>query len=562
MEIQSVFKNQKWQKQGSISTVQERILALFLDVILHLPFLYLILAASQRKLNILAQTGREGYQYAFLMSQNVILIVLSSMIFQILYLKFQATTPGKRALKLKVISLNGDGLTDRLTDRLTWGQCIVRSVLWWLEVATLGFGFLEILSQTSRRPVHDRAAETMVISVKQRTVPLPSESELVFVRAFLFTFFFAILGWLAGFVSDQNFKIKNGLIGNSKLLEDQGLLCSKISELAGQAARDVDSTADRMDFATSLYMLGQIDNSCFEREVDYSFTRLNSEMNSADLSYFGRALLAVSKSEEQKEYIEKICTLKNSLLCVALQLYLPEFSGKQSSEQSGKQSSEIEKTISSQNFNEKSLTFKVSLLKYYNRTSQNDKALRVLSELQNEGLKSTGLIKEHILALTHMSNDLAVQTALMAAKSVVLKEDYFRITAESCLAHLNSSCENPNKSCEEFKSLISEWSHLLSEKGVARAFIKQSYCSQQVLVNSDYWSQIEDEENQRLLALLIQMKSKNEKIIGLSKLRKFVADKSISSEMRTDAFQILMHETSRRPASQEASGFNVKGGGI
>jgi hypothetical protein len=467
------------------------------------------------------------------MSQNIILIIVSSLILQILYLKFQSATPGKRALKLKVISINGGPLT--------WGQCIVRCLIWWLEVASFGFGFLEILSQEARRPVHDRATDTMVISLKQRKVLLPTESELVFVRAFLFTFFFAILGWLAGFVSDQNFKIKNGLIGSTKLLEEQGLLCTQVSEFADHVSMEVESVATRLDFATALFMLNQIDNDCYEREVDYSFTR----MNSADQSYLGRALLAASKSDIQNEYIEKTCTLKNSLSCRSLQLYIPELSAKQSL-------NEFDKAIESQIFNKSSLTFKVTLLKYYNRIGKSDKAMSVLSELQNEGLQSTGLIKEQIIALTQLSNNatnsanynnIAVQAALVTARSLVVKDDYFRIVAEGCLAHLNSSCENLDKSCKEFKSLTPEWSHLLSEKTIGRAFIKQSYCSQQVLVNSDYWSQIEDEENQKLLALLIQIKSKKEGALGLSKLRNYISDKSISNEMRMDAFQFLMNES-------------------
>ena len=64
-------------------------------------------------------------------------------------------TPGKRLLGIRIASL--------AHDRLSWWQCVERSMAYGFSILELGFGFFQFFIHPNRRTVHDRVAETVVV---------------------------------------------------------------------------------------------------------------------------------------------------------------------------------------------------------------------------------------------------------------------------------------------------------------------------------------------------------------------------------------------------------------
>jgi hypothetical protein len=64
-------------------------------------------------------------------------------------------TPGKRLMKLRVISLHHDHLS-------LW-TCIERALGYGASALELGFGFVQYFIHPNRQTVHDRIAETIVV---------------------------------------------------------------------------------------------------------------------------------------------------------------------------------------------------------------------------------------------------------------------------------------------------------------------------------------------------------------------------------------------------------------
>ena len=64
-------------------------------------------------------------------------------------------TPGKRLLKIRVVSL--------VHEHLTFWHCMERALGYGASALEFGFGFLQYFTHVNRRTVHDRIAETIVI---------------------------------------------------------------------------------------------------------------------------------------------------------------------------------------------------------------------------------------------------------------------------------------------------------------------------------------------------------------------------------------------------------------
>lgn len=97
-----------------------------------------------------------------------IIAALPALFYALLFEYFtQGQTPGKRALKIKVVSMNGE--------RLSFGQCFIRWVFGLIDFGTCyGFTALLVISVTQRKQrIGDMLAGTLVISTNQFT-PLTS----------------------------------------------------------------------------------------------------------------------------------------------------------------------------------------------------------------------------------------------------------------------------------------------------------------------------------------------------------------------------------------------------
>lgn len=148
----------------------DRLAALMADAVLLVPLISLMTSRFRRHLDLsqLLQDGRG------LMS-SYIFIVLSAFITVILYQTFflhrMGATPGKKILGLKVVPLWGGHLTLR--------QSFLRSFVWIGSFFGFMLPFLGVLSNSKRRPWHDRIADTEVVAVESKfAVGAPDTREL------------------------------------------------------------------------------------------------------------------------------------------------------------------------------------------------------------------------------------------------------------------------------------------------------------------------------------------------------------------------------------------------
>jgi uncharacterized RDD family membrane protein YckC len=87
-------------------------------------------------------------------------IVVLVLYFGILTYLGRGQSPGKRLMKLRVVST--------VHERLTLWHCLERALGYGASALEGGFGFIQYFTHPNRRTVHDRIAETIVVSEREQ----------------------------------------------------------------------------------------------------------------------------------------------------------------------------------------------------------------------------------------------------------------------------------------------------------------------------------------------------------------------------------------------------------
>lgn len=148
------------RKKPAVAFVGDRFLALLLDFLIFSPVVSFFIAGilRQTKMYFLFNAQSvEGYvSILFMVGFGAVLTTFLHSVF----LFFWQATPGQMFMQLRVYSY------PVARGRLTYPQCLLRASLWSLSCLTFGIPFMEILSHPLRRAIHERASDTLVVTLK------------------------------------------------------------------------------------------------------------------------------------------------------------------------------------------------------------------------------------------------------------------------------------------------------------------------------------------------------------------------------------------------------------
>lgn len=279
-----------------IAAVPDRLVALVLDFLIFSPVVSLFIAGIIRQAKthfVLDSFSSEGSVAVLLIFAAIFFITA---LLQTVFLYFWQATPGQIFLQLKVISY------PHHQERLSVNQCLVRSILWSLGIIPLAFPFLEVLSHPLRRAFHERASDTMVVTLKKDydEGPYPIESRFLssWMRlSFLFACLFAVLSF---------FKTYNSLLlGHYREKSDsQELYCKELKDLEAEGSA-------RIDAAISFYLINEISPACLEKEAEASLW--GDPLQSQELAYLAKYFL--NEGQAQEKYFEKVCEDASAEAC-------------------------------------------------------------------------------------------------------------------------------------------------------------------------------------------------------------------------------------------------------
>lgn len=289
----------KPQSPPRIAPVVDRVLAFVFDIILFTPVFGFILSKILQQLHRIYFLSPESSEFSVLLVISVFFTAILAILFQTACLLLWGATPGKFFFKMKVVSLHQPG------QKIGFAQALLRSTLWCLEFFLLTLPWLEVLSQKHRRPLHDRAAETMVVTLKKQGDQGPHWLESQFIRQFLLACFLAGFVWT---IFSLGHYYKMALQGEFRRaeLDAQDSLCSDV-------ANGLQQGEVRIDKALALYIAGQVSEDCLSSEA--GFVMWEPESEDKAWAYLAQGFLLSYDPESQKDYFEKACEFEKSEAC-------------------------------------------------------------------------------------------------------------------------------------------------------------------------------------------------------------------------------------------------------
>ncbi len=285
-----------------IAFVGDRFLAAVFDFLIFSPVVSFCGAGFLKQIKTILlldpRSNEAALMWMLLVGTSALIVVL----LQSVFLFFWQATPGQRFMQLKVISY------PRRFESLTFSQALLRSLLWTLSAGFCGIPFLEVIGHPLRRAFHERASDTLVITLKEEydRGPMFIEKKLVssWMRMVFLTIGFAAL--LFGFRTYRSLAQETYF---KNLSSESDVHCSRIP---------VDGYAQfhRQDLAVALYLADEVSSECLNKEADQSLW--NGSDGDIAWAYLAKALITEDKTEQDK-YFTKVCEYKEREVCAIAQ---------------------------------------------------------------------------------------------------------------------------------------------------------------------------------------------------------------------------------------------------
>jgi len=154
----------------------DRLAAALIDFICYFFVVFVILSPLRREMAMARLTESES-DFAFSYSLSLFIFFVICVLYQSVFIAWKGATPGMMALKLRVV-----GVWEN--EKPGWTSSLLRGVMWTLGGALLCIPYLGVFTNERRRPIHDRLADTEMISLNGRVSAKPSLSVKSAMRGF------------------------------------------------------------------------------------------------------------------------------------------------------------------------------------------------------------------------------------------------------------------------------------------------------------------------------------------------------------------------------------------
>ncbi len=271
----------------------DRIASHVADLVLLAPIMALAMAPFRRAVTEARLLDRM-VESDIAIVQSLFAAIFVGIIWETAFVTFWGTTPGRAIFGLRIVDV-WTGEKPRAF------HAFLRALAWWGSALILGAPFFGVYSNTKRRPVHDRVADTEVRSVNTRRQSSPPKmTELAFGSLLTTaTLFFASLVFTTQMIVVREHSDQATAAAEPKL-------CEEVT-VAQEDWEKQDRVPPRIAVALSLTAAGYVDSDCLETEADYALWNNNGRL----LGYLSKGLARFSQEPEDSEkYFAKVCDLE------------------------------------------------------------------------------------------------------------------------------------------------------------------------------------------------------------------------------------------------------------
>ena len=281
--------------QFHLAPVADRFLAFVIDAFLFGAVINFLVAGQLKEVRSYAIQNENSPETLIIWLMFVGSIILLSIFIQSLCTFFLSGTPGQRILKLRVVSMTYDNFEKDFYP-IQFLQALLRSSLWWLSLPFMGWPFLEAMSHPQRRCFHDRASDTMVVSLIANSDLGPSRLEKKLVSSWLRLIFFSFLMMLGLYSMKVHQMVRSGYFSREDY-NNKGYLC----ELSTSESL---SASKRLDMLLAIHILDPNDEDCLGSESDLALW--NQDEFDKPMGYLVKFYLEIDK-DKKSEYQKVLC---------------------------------------------------------------------------------------------------------------------------------------------------------------------------------------------------------------------------------------------------------------
>lgn len=406
----------------------DRLAAAIVDFFVVLAPFYILLSAPLKRRLTIAYVAAKDLEVGLILATMILLAILLAVIYQVSCHALFGTTIGKRLFDLKVISVFKEG-------RPTAWDYLLRSLVWTAQMIPFGLPFLAVFGNIKRRPLHDRIADTQVVTTKADQVTLPpTPLEQLVVRSFLVVvvgmFAFTVITQIQILVEQQRMHETLASFVRKEL---------KSCDTVDASVKDHPKLADsRLGVALSLFAAGLASKTCLQSEYERALSE-NQRVSAAQ--YLVQAFVYADNAEVSNAYLDEVCKENaDGPECYMSQLV---------SSWSEDQWSDVDDIL--RRAPEGSGYIEVWGARHYIKRAQYTRAIELLNRIANRSDLAEFSQHQRVEALVKGFKVPEAEIAFAQVAAHMPKLEAFELSAQSCLRELQLSCDRLSAlSCQWF----------------------------------------------------------------------------------------------------------------
>lgn len=522
--------------ESHLASPMDRMAAFIADLVLFAPVMTLTVAPFRRMAFESELLGaKEDLAIAWLIVAFISLLVFC--LFQAISIALFAGTPGKFLLGLRVVNIWSQG-------RPTFSASTIRAFSWVSELLCFGIPLLAIYSNERRRTLHDRFADTVVVTVrKSKAVSPPGMAEASMASGFYVAIItsISILAMTSLLKGMQTAQVENSALEIS--MEERGTLCTSVGEARSEWIESGGAKPSRLAVALALYGSDAIDEECLKVEAEYSVWK-NEEK---PLAYLAKAFASAEDDRLYESYLDKACESGPSTDACRLVTFVRYRSDESTDDLDEKAAAvEVETQLDRmiEHLSEKSPAYlKVWTIRHLMDSRQYERALSVIDQGSPQRRMGFFFAKERGRALWSLDRKAQARLAMRASLESLEPAHKIEMTRWFCVAETAElGCSEQSRlPCGILSAAVETSSDLLEQPDVEVAYIRGEICK--IPSQPDNLQRIVDslvsKDAKDYVSALIQLPS-GERSTAIKSLKRLASARKSSSPIFFEANRALI----------------------
>ena len=475
----------------------DRLAAFVIDGLVILTPLVVLSLAPMKRLMVESLLLHEDSAFSVLLFAMILIGVVLVVTYQTVLVASRGTTIGKSLLGLRVV----DVWTGQKPSRLS---AFIRAIGWFIDCALLFIPHLETLTNHKRRPLHDRIAETVVVTDRSKPATTPGVLESAFVRGVISAFVVFLVTIFVG----QIFMLLSELRNESVSMNEDCEL-------------EVRDDQDRLAVALRDFAAGHIETKCLEKEAADEMQSRHPKM---DLVYLAQSFAQSGDADVSNRYLEQVCEANAEGSACLMSKIVEAWS-----DENWKR---VDQFLNFETLpNEPYL--QVWALRHYLKQEDFVHAQILTDQLLTEKPLRPFLMAQKVRSLWGLNEKDRARDLASVALTTDEENLKHQVSQFICYEELMDSCENKSSACDWLSSYYEEHDFDQEDIKDSLAFFRLSQCTKEEDHIEKWAPHLQNENLRSLIQSVAQLK--NDRVNARSQLMELLLNPEATDSIKREA---------------------------